>query len=129
MLTYIAGASRSSHAANTAQRYLRRLLLRRIMNCWMSNPRFLPVAPSCERTTATPIVTWPRPRRNPPETARATGVGRVTRQRGGNPLTWEFAGGTGQVGGNDGKMSDGRFRVGDQLPPIAPFARPVDVRK
>jgi hypothetical protein len=31
------GAKSSSHAVKTTQRYLRRLLLNRIMNCWMAN--------------------------------------------------------------------------------------------
>jgi hypothetical protein len=39
---YTDGTSRSSHAANTAQRNLRRLQLNRIMNCWMTNLGLLP---------------------------------------------------------------------------------------
>ena len=36
------GTRRRIQTANTAQRNLRRLLLTRIMNCWMGSPRFLP---------------------------------------------------------------------------------------
>ena len=42
MAMYTEGISSSTHAANTAQRYLRSLLLMRIMNCWMGTPHFLP---------------------------------------------------------------------------------------
>jgi hypothetical protein len=36
------GTNKSSQTAKTAQRYLRRVLLKRIMNCCMANSHFLP---------------------------------------------------------------------------------------
>jgi hypothetical protein len=50
---YNAGTITSNQHVKTSQRNLRRLLLRRIMNCWIAISRQFPELRGCERTAAT----------------------------------------------------------------------------